>query len=42
MGDMMTKVPTEVTDAIRDGRSVSDARLEALRAFACRAWTPAA
>lgn len=34
VGDMMSKVPAEVTDAIRDGRPVPDARLEALRAFA--------
>lgn len=34
VGDMMTKVPTEVTDAIRDGRPIGDARLEALRLFA--------
>ncbi|MDZ4307218.1 carboxymuconolactone decarboxylase family protein [Allopontixanthobacter sp.] len=34
VGDMMTKVPAEVTDAIRDGRPVGDAKLEALRAFA--------
>lgn len=34
VGDMMSKVPTEVTDAIREGRPVPDARLEALRAFA--------
>lgn len=34
VGDMMSKVPTEVTDAIRDGRPISDAKLEALRAFA--------
>lgn len=34
VGDNMTKVPTEVTDAIRDGRPVADPRLEALRAFA--------
>lgn len=34
VGDMMTKVPTEVTDAIRDGRPIGDARLEALRQFA--------
>lgn len=33
VGDMMSKVPAEVTDAIRDGRPVPDARLEALRAF---------
>src|SRR3546814_4572767 len=31
---MMTKVPTEVTDAIRDGRPIAEAKLEALRAFA--------
>lgn len=34
VGDMMSKVPTEVTDAIRDGHPVPDAKLEALRAFA--------
>lgn len=34
VGDMMSKVPTEVTDAIRDGRPVPDAKLEALREFA--------
>ncbi|TAJ79695.1 MAG: carboxymuconolactone decarboxylase family protein [Sphingobium sp.] len=33
VGDMMSKVPAEVTDAIRDGRPVPDARLEALRVF---------
>lgn len=33
VGDMMSKVPAEVTDAIRDGSPVPDARLEALRAF---------
>lgn len=33
VGDMMSKVPTEVTDAIRDGRTVPDAKLEALREF---------
>jgi uncharacterized peroxidase-related enzyme len=33
VGDMMSKVPTEVTDAIRDGHPVPDAKLEALRAF---------
>lgn len=33
VGDMMSKVPTEVTDAIRDGRPVPDAKLETLRAF---------
>ena len=34
VGDMMSKVPAEVTDAIRDGRPVPDAKLEALRHFA--------
>ncbi len=34
VGDMMTKVPAEVTDAIRDGRPISDTKLEALRHFA--------
>lgn len=34
VGDMMSKVPAEVTDAIRDGRPVPDAKLEALRTFA--------
>lgn len=34
VGDMMSKVPTEVTDAIRDGRPVPDAKLETLREFA--------
>lgn len=34
VGDKMTGVPTEVTDAIRDGRPIADARLEALRLFA--------
>ncbi len=34
VGDMMTKVPTEVTDAIRDGRPIADPKLEALREFA--------
>jgi uncharacterized peroxidase-related enzyme len=34
VGDMMSKVPTEVTDAIRDGRPVPDTKLEALREFA--------
>jgi uncharacterized peroxidase-related enzyme len=33
VADMMSKVPSEVTDAIRDGRPIADARLEALRAF---------
>lgn len=30
VGDMMTKVPTEVTDAIRDGKEIPDAKLAAL------------
>jgi alkylhydroperoxidase family enzyme len=30
----MSKVPAEVTDAIRDGRPIADAKLEALREFA--------
>ena len=34
VADVMTKVPVEVTDAIRDGRPVPDAKLEALRTFA--------
>lgn len=34
VGDKMTKVPAEVTDAIRDGRPIADGRLEALRLFA--------
>lgn len=33
VADKMSKVPPEVTDAIRDGRAISDPRLEALRAF---------
>jgi uncharacterized peroxidase-related enzyme len=30
VGDMMTKVPTEVTDAIRNGIEIPDVKLEAL------------
>jgi uncharacterized peroxidase-related enzyme len=30
VGDMMTKVPTEVTDAIRDGKQIPDVKLAAL------------
>lgn len=30
VGDMMTKVPTEVTDAIRSGKQIPDAKLSAL------------
>lgn len=33
VGDMMSKVPTEVTDSIRDDLSIADDRLEALRNF---------
>lgn len=29
----MSKVPTEVTDALRDGRTLPDARLDALATF---------
>jgi len=36
VADTMSKVPPEVTDAIRDGRAVSDRKLEALRAFTAR------
>lgn len=34
VGDMMSKVPVEVTDAIRDGQPIADTKLEALREFA--------
>lgn len=34
VADKMSKVPAEVTDAIRDGRPIADAKLEALREFA--------
>lgn len=34
VADMMSKVPTEITDAIRDGRAIEDVKLEALRSFA--------
>ena len=30
VGDMMTKVPTEVTNSIRDGKQIPDAKLAAL------------
>src|SRR5687767_8687376 len=33
VADQMSKVPSEVTDAIRDGRPIPNARLEALRLF---------
>lgn len=34
VADMMSKVPAAVTDAIRDGHPIADAKLEALREFA--------
>ena len=34
VADAMSKVPAAITDAIRDGRPIADARLEALRRFA--------
>lgn len=33
VADAMSKVPTEVTDAIRDGRDIPDAKLQALSAY---------
>jgi len=30
VGDMMSKVPTEITDAIRDGKQIPDTKLAAL------------
>ncbi|MBG0808517.1 carboxymuconolactone decarboxylase family protein [Methylosinus sp. H3A] len=33
VADKMSKVPTEVTDAIRDGRAIPDSRLQALATF---------
>lgn len=33
VADAMSKVPTEVTDAIRDGRPIADATLQALATF---------
>jgi len=33
IADAMSKVPTEVTDSIRDGRPISDAKLESLSVF---------
>lgn len=33
VADKMSGVPTEITDAIRDGKSISDPELEALRKF---------
>jgi AhpD family alkylhydroperoxidase len=33
VGDRMSKVPTEVTDAIRADQPIADAKLQALRAF---------
>ncbi len=34
VADKMSKVPTDVTDAIRDGHPINDPKLEALRKFA--------
>lgn len=34
VGDMMTKVPKEVTDAIRDGKQIQDSKLAALSKLA--------
>lgn len=36
VADKMSKVPPEVTDAIRNGRTISDPKLEALREFTSR------
>lgn len=36
VADMMSKVPTEVTDAIRDGRPISDPKLSALAVFTAK------
>jgi len=36
VADKMSKVPTDITDAIRDGRAVSDPKLETLREFTSR------
>jgi len=33
VADMMSKVPAEITDAIREGRPITDAKLEALSRF---------
>lgn len=33
IADMKSKVPTEITDAIRDGNDISDAKIAALSAF---------
>ncbi|MBY6243790.1 carboxymuconolactone decarboxylase family protein [Methylosinus sp. Sm6] len=33
VADRMSKVPTEVTDAIRDGRAIPDSRLQAFATF---------
>lgn len=33
VADAMSKVPTEVTDAIRDGKPIADAKLQALATF---------
>ena len=36
VADMMSKVPASVTDAIREGRPIGDAKLSALAAFAAK------
>jgi uncharacterized peroxidase-related enzyme len=36
VADKMSKVPAGITDAIRDGRSIADTKLEALAAFAAK------
>lgn len=36
VADKMSKVPVDVTDAIRDGRPISDAKLAALAAFTAK------
>lgn len=36
VADKMSKVPAEITDAIRDGRSIADTKLAALAAFAAK------
>lgn len=39
VADMMSKVPTHVTDAIRDGRPIDDAKLAALASFTSKMMT---
>lgn len=36
VADVMSKVPVEVTDAIRDGRAINDAKLAALSSFTAK------